>query len=531
MGRNPCVRERAKRVPVFAEVDVVVAGAGIAGVCAGIAAARAGARTLVIDRYGMLGGNIGPGLINNGSWNTCYEIPEGYVWGLQKELYERVRQLQVDPDDGNGRYPEYARARRLAYGGVNRYPEQAHIIAHVLLQMMEEAGVRLLLSAVVSDPILAGRTVRGVFVETCSGRVAVTARVVIDGTGQALVAARAGAPMITRVGDIFCKGVVLRHYTHPEHANWNDTELFYLMAGVDLPAYRRFREKTVALTSREAAFARRQERDDPEWNVYNAETQPPALVKRLFRAAERGEYVHKRFLDRNVMMFTKLGDLRDYGNGLAGAYVWCGGEFDIADAAQMTLIENALRRQAFETVQFLRRRIPGFGQAYLLATPAFIGARGGPFIDGEYVLTPPDMINGAHFGDVLFRDLGNPIIKRFLKQDYPGDPTGHDVPYRMMLPKRVDGLLVIGRGAAYLRRGHDPGGGRRRSMQMHLGEAAGRAAALCVNRGVSPRDLDVRLLQRDLRRAGFPVHAPPRGRETGPGPGADKPGRAKRTRA
>lgn len=494
------VFERGRKVPVAFDVDVIVAGSGIAGTFAAIAAARAGARTLVIDRYGTLGGNIGPGMVNNGSWNTCYEIPRGYTWGIQKEMYEAVRLLQVVKDDGNRRYPEYS--RNLSYLGVNRYPEQANIISYVAMKMMEEAGVEFLLSSFVSDPIMKENRVCGVFVETCSGRLAARAKVVIDGTGQALVAARAGAPMIYKVGDIFCKGVVLRHYTHPEHKNWNDTELFYLMAGVDIRAYRRFRARKIILRGKDAIFARRQQRDDPEWNTYNDE-QTPAFVKVLRPAAERGEFLHKRFIDKNVMMLSKLNDMRDYGNGIVGAYVWCGGEFDISNARQMTHLENSLRLQAFETVQFLRRHVPGFRDAYLLATPAFIGARGGSFIDGERVLTPEDMVRGARFKDALFRDLGNPIIKSYLKQDYPGDPTGHDVPYGMILPRKVDGLLVIGRGAAYLRRGHDPGGGRRRSMQMHLGEAAGIAAALSVKRGIAPRHLPVRILQSALKKAGF----------------------------
>ncbi len=496
------VGEPPRKTPVLYDVDVAVAGSGIAGAFAAIAAARAGARTLVIDRFGAVGGNIGPGWVNNGSWNTCYEIPEGYTWGIQKEMYEAVRKLQAVPSHGNEWYPEYH--RMTPSHGLARYPEQAHIVSHVAMRMMEAAGVEFLLNAFVSDPILEGNRVCGVFVETCSGRVAVRARVVIDGTGQALVAARAGAPMVYKVGDIFCKGVVLRHYTHPEHENWNDTELFYLMGDVNLEAHKRFRERAVALRGRDAAFARRQQRDDPEWNVYN-EPHAPAVTPVLRRAAERGEFLHKRFIGPHVMMLSKMGDFRDYGGGIAGAYVWCGGVFDLSDAKQMTHIERTLRLQAFDTVQFLRRRMPGFERAYLLATPAFIGARGGPFIEGEHVLTPQEMVDGARFDDALFRDLGNPIIRRYLKQDYPGDPTGHDVPYRMILPKKVDGLLVIGRGAAYLRRGHDPGGGRRRSMQMHLGEAAGTAAAMAVRRGVVPRRLDVRALQRRLIRAGFPI--------------------------
>jgi len=143
---------------------------------------------------------------------------------------------------------------------------------------------------------------------------------------------------------------------------------------------------------------------------------------------------------------------------------------------------------------FFRKHVPGFERASLVATASFLGARGGPHIEGEFVLTPQDSFAGLDHPDTLYRCYVETMRK--------GSASGHDVPYGMMVPKKIDGLLVAGRGASWLRRGHDPSFRSRRNM-MRFGEAAGRAAAQAVHDGVRPRCLDVRKLQRTLFHNGF----------------------------
>jgi hypothetical protein len=191
------------------------------------------------------------------------------------------------------------------------------------------------------------------------------------------------------------------------------------------------------------------------------------------------------------------GQFHHYGHSLVGARVNVRGEIQRNDMQQHSRLEAALRIQAFETVQFLRRHAPGFEHAYLLFIAPYFGARGGPFIDGEYTLTPTEAYAGQKFHDVLFRNIheGQPM--------HGGDPSGFDVPYRVLLPKGLDGLLVTGRGSAYIRRGHDPTGMRARPSIMVLGQAAGTAAALAASGGVTPKHLDVKKLQRELLKQGF----------------------------
>jgi hypothetical protein len=158
-------------------------------------------------------------------------------------------------------------------------------------------------------------------------------------------------------------------------------------------------------------------------------------------------------------------------------------------------LESALREQAFETVEFMRKHAPGFEKAYLMFTSPFYGTRGGPCIEGEYTLTVEDCFEGRKFQDVMYRNTHEAL--------HGGDESGFDVPYGICLPKKVDGLLVTGRGAAYIRRGHDPSGMRHRASMMALGNAVGTAAALTVKECTTPKLLEVNKLQKELLKQSF----------------------------
>jgi hypothetical protein len=208
--------------------------------------------------------------------------------------------------------------------------------------------------------------------------------------------------------------------------------------------------------------------------------------------------------------FIRIG--QDGGEGTVIIY----GDVDVDDWEQVSRAEAELRRHAYDTTDFMRRHAPGFENAWVLFTAPFISARGGPCIRGEHVVTPHDIVTGARFPDVLMRAMWEAVARK-VHQNSKATPLtvgGYDVPYRMMLPQGLDGLLVVGRGSAYIRRGHDPGT-RGRILQFHLGEAAGVAAALAAADGVTPRSLDTRRLQRELLRRGFWLGEPERLRELG----------------
>jgi len=116
--------------------------------------------------------------------------------------------------------------------------------------------------------------------------------------------------------------------------------------------------------------------------------------------------------------------------------------------------------------------VPGWEKAYLFFISPFLGARGGPWIEGGYTLTVEDMKEGRRFPDILYVN--------FHEAFHGGSPEGYDVPYRILLPKKVDGLLVTARGAAFIKRGQDPSSMRCKPAMMILGHATGTAAALAV---------------------------------------------------
>jgi flavin-dependent dehydrogenase len=180
------IAEPAKPRAVLYDVDVAVAGSGLCSTFAAIAAGRCGAKTVVIERFGTLGGNIGPGMLAMGSlyYEAEASLPGGLA-GIAKELVERLQRLRARETPG-----------RESVDRSYPYAEESNIVSYLAHDMMRSADVEILLHAYASDPIVDNGVVKGLFVETRSGRVAVKAKVTIDGTGYGGIARRAGAPMI-----------------------------------------------------------------------------------------------------------------------------------------------------------------------------------------------------------------------------------------------------------------------------------------------------------------------------------------------
>ena len=438
------VVEPEKRVPVLGEADVAVVGAGTSGLFAAIAAARLGAKTVLIDRFGMVGGNLGPAMIIAGSIAPGYPhgpeggfiLPQGPA-GIAKEFVDRMLDLlvtgQYGSHDPNTLAPNYA--------------DESNVASYVGTRMAEEADVELLLSVCAADPVVEAGRLTGLFLEGPSGRGAIRAGVIIDATGNASVADRAGAPMIYHVGpDPAYKCLVAERRLLSDFAWWNETGLACLVGGID---FQRYRE---AYSHDEKAL--------------REEYGPPA---------------------------------DQYGDDIGYLKVALNGQFEHRSTLQMSAIETIIRKRAFEKVLRMREGIPGCEHAYLLATASYLGGRGGSCIEGEHTLTLDEAYNGTEFDDVLYRVIfRRPFVTGHNKH-------GFEVPYRILLPKGIDGLLVTGRGASYIRRGHDGPGIRPRPSMMTLGEATGTAAALAVRDGCTPRALDVKLLQSELVAAGIPV--------------------------
>ena len=486
------VDEPARRVPVLHDVDVVVAGSGIAGSLAAIAAGRQGARAIVVDRFGQLGGNIGPGMWAGGSLHLALvreSDPDDEellnrlgMGGYADEFHRRViferpnadaitddvrRELEARHFNVNG-------YRMGSGGGLPGYPVDSQVCSHVLMTMMDEVGVQTILSAYVADPILDGGRIGGLFVETKSGRVAVRARVVIDATGEADVAFRAGA--------------TVKNVSNPNLGTW------FAIGGVDFERYQQFKATHAPATADDLRWLREvlavpESEADPAPHLHH-------LLSFLRRAWERDEFRYVRRLGKGTIHLA-LSDGHCI-DGMLGGRTGTNGEIEFSDAAGVTLMEREHRDHIYRYARFMRKYVPGFENAYLLMVAPYLNARGGRYMAGIRPVTAEDLAAERRFDDVLY------IYNDRRSQ------KNCEVPYRSFVCAEVDGLLAAGRAS------HVYGPNLRgRCWALQNGQATGIAAAMCARAGIAPRDLDVRLLQRELVRLGCPVGDAERLRELG----------------
>jgi len=489
---SACVREPERCIPVVDDVDVAVAGAGVAGLMAAIAAARQGATTMLIDRFETLGGNMVPGGWCAGGLGLTGLDPENIppdmrIWiamdcsHLTEEILATVRTKGV-PGEFACRLQQMDRD----LGPRHNLGDMSNRICHLAFQMAREAGVRLMLSTCAAGPILEEQyIVRGLIVENKSGRQAIRAKVTIDATGDASVAARTGAPLM--------------------EGNWQPSAgISWGIAGIDDDKFNRFfhdREKVPEGFDRwidEVAIK----------DIGYCAGRLGAHVNRfrpiadlVQKAWESGEYKfvgHIGEIGRLAIVFPS-GPGKAPKGGMAWGRTDIEGKIDTLNAEHVTLMNRDARIYMFETLRFFRKHLPGFENAYLVSLGAYIGARGGRSIESEYVITGDDMVRVERFDDVIYQY----VDKRYNKQ---GDLC--DIPYRLLLPKRVEGLLATGRSAH-----RKPPNLRGRIGLMMMGQASGVAAALAAREDIFPRALDVRKLQKALIEMGARVADPERIRQ------------------
>jgi len=469
------VVESSKRVPVVYDVDVAVAGASVAGVFAALGAARNGAETVLIDRFGSVGGNIGPGMICNGTLASGQpHIKAGYqasvfpgFMGIAKEFIEKHAAL------GGGCIPPYSECH---------YLRDSSVASYTIAKMLEECGVNLLLSTYATDPIVEDNIVKGIFVENKSGRQAVKAKVVIDATGEADVAKRAGAPIL------YPKTI---YHEIDGHAP-TGMGLSFVVGGISWEKYETYSKEY------------KPSEEDIEWGkeVLGEEKTNRFIRQNILafvrQSYESGEYRIQEVELRDAKIETNISiaKLPDEGLGRGNISPARVEEINIGDGLHISELEAKLRMYVFETVQLYKQYVPGFENAYVLFIAPFLGARGGPCIEGEYILTMDDCRAGRRFDDVIYL-YGE--FRALLYTCEQGECKWADVPYRVMLPKKIDGLLAVGRSAS----GIPDTLLRNRMAVKHMGEAGGTAAALCAKKDISPKELDVKELQNVLLDAGF----------------------------
>ncbi len=458
------ITEPAREIPVTAEVDVVVCGGGPGGFPAAIAAARHGAKTVLIERYGFLGGLATAGLVSPILAHTASESNTPIVEGLLREITERMHALGCAPT-----WEETCQRRGIEF--------DAEALKVVLDELCQEAGVQVLFHTHISDVIVQrkedGASIHAVIVENKSGRQAVVGKVFIDATGDADIAHRAGA-----------------RTTHGRTFDGRPESMgsFFQLSGIAPLTPERQKELHELI---------RREMEDGRFHFYH----PGFLGCNTY---------HKEHTSANMTRFP--------------------GDSDVA--ADMTRAEVGVRREIWDLVRYLRATVPEFKDVYVLQTSPQTGPRESRQVVGPYALTGDDIHAGRKFEDEIARGswwidihcpLGNtyPVHlcvaecpkgadcpfwasehERMRSRDALHPPKGdwYGIPYRCLLSLDVTNLLASGRCISATHEGM--AGARVMATCVAIGQAAGTAAAMAADEGVSPAKVDVNHLQNALRTDG-----------------------------
>jgi hypothetical protein len=446
------VLEPAREIPVVHETEVLVVGSGPGGLAAALASARAGVKTTLVERYGCFGGNI-----------TQVGV-EGFAW---------YRHPATIDSEGIGREFE-DRARSM--GAALPEPQSishaldAEGFKYVADCLVTEAGVIPMLHRMFVAPIMEGDCIRGIIVESKAGREAILAQRVIDASGDADVAHRAGAPT----------------HMHPK-AEMMSVSVMFSMCGVSKA---RFIDAVKADPQTYADWAK-----DGEWSV---------------TTSGKEDEMFSPFLRKPFQQAHKAGILPDSLKTIAGTW---GTVSDQGDLTYLNLVHMNLdgtspddlthgeiegRRQAMQAVEALRRFQPGCEQAKLRNFGMTLGIRDTRKIEAAYNLTADDVQGEARFEDSI--GIFPEFIDGYGLLIIPTTGRYFHVPYRSMLPKKVKNLIVTGRTIGGDKVSH--AAVRNMMCCAVAGQGAGVAAALAVKSGRDFAEVDMALVQSELRRQG-----------------------------
>jgi len=438
------VTEPSRSTPVLGEFDVVVVGGGPAGIMAAAAAARAGRSTVLLERYGFLGGAGTAGGLSTfcGLHARVHGEDLRVVHGLADDLYEHLALL-------DGLAP--------AHLSINdRIMAQAFDISAYKLaadRLVTGCGAEVVFHALAVGVVLRESVIDAVLVESKSGRHAVRGRLFVDASGDGDLAAWAGAP--------FEKSPGLHGMLYPS--------LMFRINGVD---------------------------------AAEAGEKPWRTAEELMDEAEAAGTHH--FPRKRPIVRPQRNPLEWRAN-LTQLSNPDGSAVDGTDVLQMTHGELQGREQVFDAFSFIKQKVPGFSESYVVDIAPQIGIRETRRIVGAYQLSEDDVLDCADFEDTIGVNgwpveahVAGSVEFRFPRGEHPRG--FNQLPFRMLLPNGIDNLFVAGRCASMTHEGQSSA--RVTGPCFVMGEAAGTAADMVLAGAGTTRTVDVATLQARLEKNG-----------------------------
>jgi hypothetical protein len=447
--------------------DVVVVGGGTAGAIAGIAAARTGAKTLLIEQYGSLGGVLNLGMSLKGVHDG-----EGHkaLGGIGEELIHAARAM-------DGATPVAAHPRHGSIMGQD--PEAMKL---KLIEMVKGSGLSLLLHSFLVDAQMDGSRIGAVRVANKAGLELIPAKCFVDCTGDGDLAARAGAKFV---------------YGRERDGQAQPVSAIFRVGGVDL-------DKTWAyLEDHPEDFETPPGYNGDEYSVEKFRAIPGVGVAGfrglIAKARAAGDYT----IPRDDMGFNPLPGRREVTINITRVH-----GIDGTNPDDLTRAEIDTQLQILESMRFLRKYVPGFEGSYVVSSPFQVGIRETRHILGGYVLSKDDVVTGRDFADQVARgaypldihDVSEAVATR---TDIKGGGTdlskinrSYGIPARCLVAAEIDNLLVAGRAISASHAA--AASARGQPVCMATGHAAGTMAALAARNGGKPASLDIAEVQKTL---------------------------------